>query len=53
MIYFDNPTKQALCKRLYEAHLNQEDILIGMSENLSNLKTDFERVKPSVYRKKL
>ncbi|MBO3445417.1 protein-glutamate O-methyltransferase CheR [Clostridium sp. CCUG 7971] len=53
MIYFDNPTKQALCKKLYEALKPGGYLIIGMSENLSNLKTDFERVKPSVYRKKL
>jgi chemotaxis protein methyltransferase CheR len=53
MIYFDNPTKQKLSKRLYESLKPGGYLIIGMSENLSNLETDFERVKPSVYRKKL
>ncbi|CEN26911.1 CheR family methyltransferase [Paraclostridium sordellii] len=51
MIYFDNPTKQNLSKKLYDALKPGGYLIIGMSENLSNLKTDFERVKPSVYRK--
>ncbi|MEG0181369.1 MAG: protein-glutamate O-methyltransferase CheR [Romboutsia sp.] len=53
MIYFDNPTKQKLSKRLYESLKPGGYLIIGMSENLSNLDTDFERVKPSVYRKRL
>lgn len=53
MIYFDNPTKQKLCKRLYDSLKPGGYLIIGMSENLSNLQTDFERVRPSVYRKKL
>ena len=53
MIYFDNPTKQKLSKRLYESLKPGGYLIIGMSENLSNLETNFERVKPSVYRKRL
>ena len=53
MIYFDNPTKQKLSKRLYESLKPGGYLIIGMSENLSNLETTFERVKPSVYRKRL
>ena len=52
MIYFDNPTKQKLCKRLYDSLKPGGYLIIGLSENLSNLDTSFERVKPSVYRKK-
>ena len=52
MIYFDNPTKQKLCKRLYDSLKPGGYLIIGLSENLSNLETSFERVKPSVYRKK-
>ena len=52
MIYFDNPTKQKLCKRLYDALKPGGYLFIGMSENLSNLENGFERVKPSVYRKR-
>lgn len=53
MIYFDNPTNQKLAKRLYESLKPGGYLIIGMSESLSNLTTDFERVKPSVYRKKI
>ena len=52
MIYFDNPTKQKLCKRLYDSLKPGGYLIIGLSENLSNLETGFERVRPSVYRKK-
>lgn len=52
MIYFDNPTKQKLCKRLYDSLKPDGYLIIGLSENLSNLETRFERLKPSVYRKK-
>ncbi|MEN2257873.1 protein-glutamate O-methyltransferase CheR [Paraclostridium benzoelyticum] len=51
MIYFDTPTKQRLIKRLYDSLKPGGYLIIGMSENLSNLQTDFQRVKPSVYRK--
>lgn len=52
MIYFDQPTKQTLTKRLYDALKPGGHIFIGMSETLVNLNTDFEYVKPSIYRKK-
>ena len=52
MIYFDNPTKQKLCKRLHDSLKPGGYLIIGLSENLSNLETGFERVRPSVYRKK-
>ncbi|MGL6107886.1 CheR family methyltransferase [Romboutsia sp.] len=51
MIYFDNPTNRELSKRLYESLKPGGYLIIGMSESLSNLETNFERVKPSVYRK--
>ena len=53
MIYFDNPTKQKLSRKLYESLKPGGYLIIGMSENLSNLETNFERVRPSVYRKRL
>ena len=52
MIYFDNPTKQKLCKKLHDSLKPGGYLIIGLSENLSNLETGFERVRPSVYRKK-
>lgn len=51
MIYFDNPTNKELSMRLYEALKPGGYLIIGMSESLSNLETNFERVRPSVYRK--
>lgn len=53
MIYFDNSTNKELSKRLYESLKPGGYLIIGMSESLSNLETNFERVKPSVYRKVL
>ena len=52
MIYFDNPTKQKLCKRFHDSLKRGGYLIIGLSENLSNLDNGFERVRPSVYRKK-
>ena len=52
MIYFDNPTTQKLVKHLYDSLRPGGYLIIGMSESLSNIQTDFERVKPSIYRKK-
>ena len=53
MIYFDNPTKQKLSRKQYETLKPGGYLFIGMSENFSNLETNFERVRPSVYRKRL
>ena len=52
MIYFDQPTKQGLTKRLYDSLKPGGYIFIGMSETLVNLHTDFIYIKPSVYQKK-
>lgn len=51
MIYFDNPTTQRVVNRLYDSLKPGGYLIIGMSESLSNIQTDFERVKPSIYRK--
>lgn len=51
MIYFDNITNQKLINRLCDSLKPGGYLLIGMSESLSNLKTDLKRVKPSVYKK--
>ena len=53
MIYFDEPTRNALINRFYE---NLEDggyLFIGMSETISKSASDFKYVMPSVYRKEL
>ena len=49
MIYFDQPTRQALSKRLYNALKPGGYLIIGMSETLVNLNTDLKYVQPSVY----
>lgn len=49
MIYFDNKTKEILCKKLYESLKPGGYLIIGMTETISNLKTDFKCVKPSIY----
>ena len=51
MIYFDQPTRQALTKRLYDALKPGGYLIIGMSETLVNLKTDFVYLQPSVYQR--
>ena len=53
MIYFDQPTRQSLSKRLFEAVKPGGYLFIGTSESLVSLKTDFEYVKPAIYRKPL
>lgn len=51
MIYFDQVTRQALSKRLFNALRPGGYLVIGMSETLVNLKTEFKYIQPSVYRR--
>ncbi|MEA5058852.1 MAG: protein-glutamate O-methyltransferase CheR [Candidatus Pelethousia sp.] len=53
MIYFDQVTRQALSKRLFDALKPGGYLIVGMSETLVNLKTDFKYVQPSVYRREV
>lgn len=53
MIYFDSQTNQKLSQRLHQALKPGGYLIIGMSESLSNLSKNFERIKPSIYRKSL
>ncbi|MGP0587204.1 CheR family methyltransferase [Paenibacillus timonensis] len=51
MIYFDNPTKEALVNKFYQ-HLEPGGYLfIGHSESLQRETTPFKYVKPAIYRK--
>jgi len=51
MIYFDQPTQEALIARYYE-HLNPGGLfLIGHSESLNPLKHRYQYVEPASYRK--
>ena len=51
MIYFDNPTREALVNRFYDVLEKGGYFFIGHSESLSNLQNKFEYVRPAVYRK--
>ena len=50
MIYFDQPTKDALVQRFYDALLPGGFFLISYSENLSP-KTAFKRLAPATFQK--
>lgn len=49
MIYFDSATQEALVNKFYEALAPGGYLFIGHSESLSNLKTPFRFVKPTIY----
>lgn len=51
MIYFDQPTRDALIKRLYENTVPGGYIFIGHSETLGRERTHYEYVMPAVYRR--
>ena len=51
MIYFDQPTKEALVQRFYNATNPGGYLLIGHSESLNKATTPYEYLKPATYRK--
>ena len=51
MIYFDQPTKEALVQRFYNATNPGGYLLIGHSESLNKSTTPYEYLKPATYRK--
>lgn len=51
MIYFDNPTKDALIERLYDSLEFGGYLFIGHSEWINLDKTRFKHIGPAVYRK--
>jgi len=51
MIYFDNPTKEVLIRKLYENLEYGGYLFIGHSESLNRENTKFQYIKPAVYRK--
>lgn len=51
MIYFDQPTKDALVRRFYNATLPGGYFLISYSENLSS-NTPYTRIAPATYQKR-
>ena len=52
MIYFDQPTKDALVNRFYNATVPGGYLLIGHSEGLNKATTPYHYIMPATYRKK-
>ncbi|BDF06419.1 CheR family methyltransferase [[Clostridium] hylemonae] len=51
MIYFDQPTKEALVKRFYDSTVPGGYLFIGHSESLPKSNIDYKYVIPAAYRK--
>ncbi|MBR5230053.1 MAG: protein-glutamate O-methyltransferase CheR [Firmicutes bacterium] len=51
MIYFDQPTKDALIQRFYDATAPGGYLFIGHSESLNRSKTPYQYIMPAAYRK--
>ena len=51
MIYFDQPTKQALVNRFYDVVKPGGDFFIGHAESVNRQETKFEYIKPAIYRR--
>ena len=51
MIYFDNPTRDAVVKKFFDITEPGGYLFIGHSESITNSDTGFEYIKPAVYRK--
>lgn len=52
MIYFDQPTKDALVQRFFDATVPGGYLLIGHSEGLNKANTPYEYIMPATYRKR-
>ena len=53
MIYFEKETKKKLVERFYKHTADNGYLIIGLSENLDNLKADYNFIRPSIFRKEL
>lgn len=53
MIYFDEETKRKLLNRIYQHMENGGYLFIGTTESIDKASTDFQYIKPSIYRKML
>lgn len=51
MIYFDQPTKQALVNRFYDVVKPGGYFFIGHAESVNRQETKFEYIKPAIYRR--
>lgn len=53
MIYFDQPTKQDLVKRVYDALVPGGYFFVGRTETINRGTVPFEIIQPSIFRKPL
>ena len=51
MIYFDNPTKRELIRKVYDVMEPGGYLFIGSTESITQTNTKFRYVQPSIYRK--
>jgi len=51
MIYFNQPTKDALVDRFYDSTNPGGYLIIGLSETINKNSTKYKYVVPAVYRK--
>ena len=51
MIYFDQPTKQALVNRFYDVVKPGGYFFIGHAESINRSETKFDYIQPAIYRK--
>ena len=51
MIYFDEPSRQILVKRLYEQLAPGGHLFVGHAESLLGLEHAFRQVRPAVYQR--
>lgn len=51
MIYFERSTKELLVKKFYDVLENGGYLIIGHSESLNGMMSNFKYVRPSIYRK--
>ena len=51
MIYFDKPTREILTEKYYHSLESGGYLVLGLSETLLDVQTDFRAVLPSVYKK--
>ncbi len=50
MIYFDNPTREALINKFYQFTASGGYLFIGHSETVNREKSEFKYVKPAIYK---
>ena len=53
MIYFDHPTKRELIRKIYDNLVPGGYLIIGKTETIEREGTEFEMIRPSIFRKPL